>query len=100
MFNDFSLKALINEWKPDILGPNPFQNIGETWQPFELGFNPEELKECPSAQLQIVGEMAEGGKCNLNFTPSTILYTVDHHVNTEGFYDVKVLTVVTNIKVI
>ena len=31
MFSDFSLKALINEWKPDILGPNPFQNIGETW---------------------------------------------------------------------
>ena len=28
MFSDFSLKALINEWNPDMLGPNPFRNIG------------------------------------------------------------------------
>ncbi len=24
MFSDFSLKALIKDWKSDVLGPNPF----------------------------------------------------------------------------
>ena len=99
MFSDFSLKALINEWNPDMLGPNPFKNIGETNEPFELHFKPEELEKSPSAQLQIVGEMAEGGKCNVDCMPSTILYTVDQHVKFEGFYDLKVLTVASNVKV-
>lgn len=58
MFSDFSLKALINTWKPEILGPNPFVNIGETSEPFTLKFRAEDLKDCPSSQLQIVGEMA------------------------------------------
>lgn len=31
--------------------------------------------------------------------PSTILYSVDQHVKYEGFYDLKVLTVATNVKV-
>ncbi len=30
MFSDFSLKALIKNWKEDCLGPNPFSRIGVT----------------------------------------------------------------------
>jgi len=30
-----------------------------------MKFKAGELKECPSAQLQIVGEMAEGGSCHI-----------------------------------
>lgn len=59
MFSDFSLKALISQWESSILGPNPFQKVGETSTTVELRFKAGDLKECPSAQLQTVGEMAE-----------------------------------------
>lgn len=55
MFSDFSLKALISDWNADLLGPNPFVQTGETSNSIEMKFNPGDLKECPSAQLQIVG---------------------------------------------
>ena len=78
MFSDFSLKALIATWDQKKLGPNPFRQISETSSPVELKFKAGELKECPSAQLQIVGDMAEGGKCNVGVMGGTIVYTVDH----------------------
>lgn len=28
MFSDFSLKALIAQWKAEVLGPNPFKQVG------------------------------------------------------------------------
>ena len=36
MFSDFSLKALIAEWDPKILGPNPFVSITEFGGQFRL----------------------------------------------------------------
>jgi hypothetical protein len=39
MFSDFSLKALIKNWKVDILGPNPFLKVGETGTPIKMKFN-------------------------------------------------------------
>jgi hypothetical protein len=77
MFSDFSLKALINQWDGHILGPNPFKKVGEISDSFEIRFNATDLKECPSAQLQIVGDMAEGGKCNVGAMGGTIVYSVD-----------------------
>jgi hypothetical protein len=59
MFSDFSLKALVKNWDEKYeLGPNPFAKTGEYSAVFEIRFNNNELKECPSAQLQIVGDMA------------------------------------------
>lgn len=55
MFSDFSLKALIKNWDSKLLGPNPFVKTGQTSSAFELRFKADELKQCPSAQLQIVG---------------------------------------------
>lgn len=55
MFSDFSLKSLIHEWDSAKLGPNPFKKIGETSSPIELSFEKEKLRDCPSAQLQVVG---------------------------------------------
>ncbi len=78
MFSDFSLKALIHDWKEDVMGPNPFVMTGETSSPIEMKFKAGELKECPSAQLQIVGEMAEGGHCHINVMGGTIIYSVNH----------------------
>lgn len=98
MFSDFSLKALIKDWDNHLLGPNPFKKIGETSSEFELCFKSEDLRDCPSAQLQIVGEMADKGKCHVEAMGGTILYSVDSHVKHEG-YDLKVLTVASNVKV-
>ena len=98
MFSDFSLKSLIKQWKSDVLGPNPFKKIGETSNPFELRFKKEDLHDCPSAQLQIVGEMAEGGKVHVEAMGGTILYSIDQNVKSEE-YKLQLLTVASNVKV-
>jgi hypothetical protein len=77
MFSDFSLKALINEWDQTLLGPNPFFETGQTSNPIDMRFKASELKECPSAQLQILGEMAVGGYCHLAVMDATICYSVN-----------------------
>jgi hypothetical protein len=98
MFSDFSLKALVKNWNVQYgLGPNPFQKTSEHTGQFEIRFNSGELKECPSAQLQIVGEMAEGGKCNIEAASGTIVYCVDSSVLNHNFYKLQVLTVVSSI---
>jgi hypothetical protein len=43
-----------------------------------INFNPGVLKECPSAQLQMVGDMSEGGFCNVDAAAGTIVYCVDN----------------------
>jgi hypothetical protein len=49
MCSDYSLKALIGSWKENLLGPNPFVKIGEFRNSFQLEFDPNILKDCPSA---------------------------------------------------
>lgn len=77
MFSDFSLKALINDWDQSVLGKNPFKRTGEIFGSAMLKFKPSVLKECPSSQLQLLGDLTEGGKCSINCAGNTILYTVD-----------------------
>merc|ERR1712086_805144 len=62
MFSDFSLKALIHDWREDLLGPHPFVKVRTLGQSFRLGFDPAALSACPSAQLQKLGELAVMGK--------------------------------------
>jgi hypothetical protein len=70
---------------------------GETSSEVILKFKPSVLKECPSAQLQIVGEMAEGGKCNLHTLGQTILYSINKKNIDVNSYSLEVLTInVTN----
>ena len=38
MFSDFSLKALIAQWREKSLGPNPFSNFSEHSSNFTLNF--------------------------------------------------------------
>ena len=46
MFSDFSLKALIAEWKEELLGPNPFVRMRSSCNAqFQLDFFPEQLKD-------------------------------------------------------
>lgn len=60
-----------------------------------MKFNAGDLKECPSAQLQIVGEMAEGGTCNIAVLAGTIVYTVNKHKLNHEHYKLKVLSIST-----
>ena len=78
MASDFSLKALLTDWKPEILGPNPFVRLSGTCSSsFDLSFDPAVLAECPSAQLATVGQLATGGRARSHAMPSTILYALD-----------------------
>jgi hypothetical protein len=98
MFSDFSLKALVNSWKDKYkLGPNPFVQTTEHTGHFVIRFKPSDLKECPSAQLQIVGDMAEDGACNVHAAGGTIVYAVDQNKLKHNNYKLQVLTVVTTI---
>jgi len=95
MFSDFALKALISDWSESHLGPNPFKNVGEFSGNFTLKFLPEELKACPSAQLQKVGELCEVGEAKVHAMGGTILYTVIKSKADNSQYKLKVLTVAT-----
>eukprot|EP00924_Labyrinthula_sp_SR-Ha-C_P011339 augustus_masked-scaffold_36-processed-gene-1.10-mRNA-1 protein AED:1.00 eAED:1.00 QI:0/0/0/0/1/1/3/0/1094 len=66
LFSDFSLSALICAWEetqePALLrslGRCPFTLVAEFSESFKLVFDCQTLKECPSAQLQLVGEICE-----------------------------------------
>lgn len=95
MFSDFSLKALIQHWKEDLLGPNPFVKVSEFGGKFQLRFDPTTLSESPSAQLQKLGELANEGKAELNALPSTIAFSVKWSKADCSAYQCKALTVMT-----
>ena len=65
MFSDFSLKALIKNWDEKCLGPNPFVYTTQHSGHVQLHFDCQKLKNCVSAQLQVVGDMAVEGHCNI-----------------------------------
>jgi len=95
MFSDFSLKALIKDWKEDALGPNPFVKTSEFSNKFVLRFAPEVVKKCPSAQLQKLGELASDGKAALHAMSGTIAFSVDWRIADCRNYKCEVLTVMT-----
>jgi hypothetical protein len=64
---------------------------------FTIRFKPSDLKECPSAQLQTVGDMAESGICNVEAMGGTIVYSVDQSKIKHNKYKLQVLTVVDSI---
>lgn len=97
MFSDFSLKALINQWDSSHLGPNPFVETSSFSGNFKLRFSPGILKEAPSAQLQIVGDMADEGVCNVQAAGGTIVYCVNSERPEKSPYKLEVLTVVPDI---
>lgn len=99
MCSDFSLKSLIYEWSEQHLGPNPFVKVGECSAQFQLEFLPQELQHADvPQQLQVVGELCrEQGKAVVTALGGTIMYTLDPKRPRTGRYDVKILTVVTDV---
>jgi len=94
MFSDFSLKALIRQWDEKKLGPNPFRKMpNEFSETLCLKFQPETLRDSPSAQLQSVGDLSDGGKCNVHCLGGTIVYSVDPKKADNNKYKLQILTV-------
>ena len=78
MASDFSLKALIAEWREPALGPCPFVQLPAACESsFDLSFDPSKLKACPSTQLATVGELATNGHAHSHALGGTILYALD-----------------------
>ena len=97
MCSDFSLKALIGQWNTKLLGPNPFIKLGEFNSGMEIQFSPATLAQCPSAQLQQVGELCSEGKANVHAMGGTIVYTIDPRRKATSDYTLEVLTVATHV---
>lgn len=95
MCSDFSLKALIKQWCPRRLGPNPFVKVGEFGGTMNLKFDSARVAECPSQQLQKAGQLSESGTATIHAMPNTIVYTVDKNVCMGDQYDLEVLSVAT-----
>merc|ERR1712054_469641 len=95
MFSDFSLKALIHDWKEDLLGPHAFLKVGEFSSNFKLAFDVATISACPSAQLQKLGELASDGKASLHAMGGTIAFTVNWQKADCSAYECKVLTAMT-----
>lgn len=96
MFSDFSLKALIRNWRRDLLGPNPFRQIGSCSGQLRLKFEPAVLKSCPSSQLVKVGELCDSGIADIMAMGDTILYTVvkqsAEEAKAQGIFELQQLT--------
>lgn len=97
MCSDFSLKSLLFEWSAEELGPNPFLKVGSCSTKFCLDFIPSELQhEDVPQQLQVVGELcADRGKAIVLAMGDTIVYTVNPERPSTHAYELKVLTVVS-----
>ncbi len=98
MFSDFSVKSLLRNWDQSLFGKNPFKEIGSCSSYFKLKFDAETLKKCDSPQLQIVGTLCEDGKCKISVMSHTIVFGVDKEKIDNEKYDLKVLTIIDNIK--
>eukprot|EP00929_Paragymnodinium_shiwhaense_P008760 TRINITY_DN11272_c0_g1_i2.p1 TRINITY_DN11272_c0_g1~~TRINITY_DN11272_c0_g1_i2.p1 ORF type:complete len:431 (+),score=92.81 TRINITY_DN11272_c0_g1_i2:114-1406(+) len=100
MCSDFSLKSLIHDWSEEHLGPNPFQQIGETQGQVQLDFMSADLQndEVPQ-QLQVVGQLcADRGSAIVHAMGGTIVYTVKPDRAPTEKYTLKVLTVANNMR--
>lgn len=96
IFSDFSLKALITEWDEALLGPNPFEKLGEFGSKFMLRFDAETLRQCASSQLQTVGELCNEGHAAVHAMGGTVVYTLTPEATrSEDTYTVEVLTIQT-----
>ena len=93
IFGDFSLKALIKDWDHSLLGPLPFEQVGETSGTVRLRFHREHLIECPSSQLQCVGQLCGDNFAGVHALSSTIQFTVKQDREATDAYQLQILTV-------
>jgi len=94
MFAHYSIMALVNTWDSNRLGTAPFVSIGNGSGNLCLKFKPKTLIDCPSAQLQRVGELCDNGTCLVN---GYTCYSVDQKkIGSHQDYSLEILTYITN----
>jgi len=96
MCSDFAVKSLINDWNEQLLGPKVFTNLGECSDAIALRFKSTDLKNCPSAQLNIVGDLCPDGKASIHALPSTVIVGIDQACSDTKTFKLNVLTIATN----
>jgi len=96
MCSDFAVKSLINNWKEEHLGPKIFKKLGECTSAIELRFNSTDLKNCPSAQLNVVGDLCPDGKACIHALSGTVVVGLDKVKADTKEFKVDILTVATN----
>ena len=94
MCSDFAVKSLINDWD-QILGPNPFVQVGQCSDFLELFFDPKVLQESPSKQLQMVGQLCETGTTNIHALSDTVVVGINKNNADNKFYTLSILTIIT-----
>jgi hypothetical protein len=98
MMSDFSLKALIAKWNKELLGQNPFVQIGKYADTCKLRFNPNVLKECDSSQLVALGQLSENGEAKVSAMPETIVFAEAAGLDlSREPYSLEILTVATEL---
>jgi hypothetical protein len=93
IFGDWSLQALIKDWDHSLLGPLPFEDVGTTSGTIRLRFNREHLIQCPSSQLQCVGQLCSDNFAGVHALGATIRFVVKAERPETDAYHVQVLTV-------
>jgi len=96
MCSDWAVKSLINDWNESLLGPKVFTNLGDCGNAIELKFKSSDLKNCPSAQLNIVADLCPEGKACIHALDSTVIVGLDHSRSDTSAFKLTILTVATN----
>jgi len=96
MCSDFAVKSLINDWNELLLGPKVFTNLGCCRDAIALKFKSSELKNCPSPQLNIVGDLCPDGKACIHALDSTVIVGIDQTKSDTNTFKLNVLTIATN----
>jgi len=93
---DFSLKALINCWIPE-LGICPFIRIGSCSGKIKLVFDKETLLNAPSAQLNKVAELAINQNIIVECQSRTIVYSINNDFKNAKNQPYNKLTILTTV---
>jgi len=96
MCSDFAVKSLIHDWNEQLLGPKVFKNLGDCSDAIVLRFKSTDLKNCPSAQLNIVGDLCPDGKACIHALAATVIVGVDQTCSDTNTFKLNVLTIATN----
>lgn len=102
LFSDFSLKALIKAWKPELWGPVPFVNMGSCSDYVKIRFEPKVLQQCPLGQLKAIGDLCAKSSEDISVAKvhasiCTIVYGLSPEAKNTSEYSLQVLTIVTKL---
>jgi hypothetical protein len=94
MFSDFAVMMLLSIWNESLIGSNPFIQTDTCSGQIKLEFDPNVLKESPSKQLQMVGNLGDKGYAHVETLGGTIVISYNPEKVSDQ-YKCSLLTYVT-----